>query len=346
MKQWQAGRQISPTMQKKIRQLARRLLECSQKEGAVYLYPHVDVDGDALGSSLALLLALEKLDITAVLPLDEPVPANLEFLPALDRIWHMDQDSQPQPEQALALLLDCAEISRLGKRASLPEQAAQTWVLDHHILGREAGEREIIDTSAAAVAELVYHLIRLLEEYSGRKLRERDCAVLLLAGLISDTGGFVFSNTTKRSFSIAADLMDDQIDLQNINYQLFHKSSQARLCLMGQVFCKTEYHLSGRLALCLVDQATLAFCGASDDDLEGIINYLRNVSGVDLALILRQQADGTIKLNIRSSEAVDAARLAAAFAGGGHARAAGASLIGMDLAKAKTVLMQKAGELL
>ncbi len=333
-------------MQKKIRQLARRLLLCYRQQQAVYLYPHVDIDGDALGSALALLLALEKLGVRTVLPLDEPVPENLKFLPALDKIHQLGQDDESLPRQTLALLLDCSDVSRLGQRSELPGQAAEQWVLDHHIPGRPVTEREVIDTTAAAVAELVYHLIRLLEEYSDRKLRGHDCAVLLLAGLISDTGGFVFTNTSKRTFTIAADLMDESIDLQNISYQLFHKSSQARLCLMGQVFSRTEYHLAGRIALCLVDQAMLASCQADDADLEGIINQLRNVAGVDLALILRQQADGTIKINLRSSEALDAAQLAAVFSGGGHARAAGASIKGLDLAGAKIALLQKAGELL
>ena len=85
-------------MQKKIRKLARRLLQCCQQRGAVYLYPHVGVDGDALGSSLALLLVLEKLGIPVVLPLDEPVPANLEFLPALDRIFFLADNDQQLPE--------------------------------------------------------------------------------------------------------------------------------------------------------------------------------------------------------------------------------------------------------
>jgi phosphoesterase RecJ-like protein len=332
---------------KKIDRLAERLLACRTNEQSVYLYPHVNIDGDALGSALALLLVLDALGVHTCLPLDEPVPPKLDFLPGLDRItWMNDRDGPVCREQTLALLIDCSDPSRLGNRGTLCEKARERWVLDHHIARRLPDDREIVDTRAAAAAELVHDLIRALELLSGRELLDRSCAVLLMTALISDTGGFVFSNTTKRSFAIAADLMDDDLDLRQITYRLFHRSSLARLHLMGRIFSEARFSHSGRIVLALVGQELMQDCNATDDDLDGIIGYLRNVSGVEMAMILRLLPDETIRVNIRSGPEIDAAAFAGSYGGGGHPRAAGMTLAGMSLETAAAALLQKAGELL
>lgn len=340
------GRGSSQTM-KKIDRLAERLLACRTNKQSVSLYPHVNIDGDALGSALALLLVLEALGIRACLPLDEPVPPKLDFLPGLERItWLTDRNAPVCQEQMLALLIDCSEPSRLGNRSALCEQAPERWVLDHHVARRPIDDCDIVDTQAAAAAELVHDLIRVLETLSGCTLLDRTCAVLLMTALISDTGGFVFSNTTKRSFAIAADLMDDDLDLRQITYRLFHQSSLARLRLMGRIFTEARFSHGGRIVMALVSQELMQDCDATDDDLDGIIGYLRNVSGVEMAMILRLQTDGAIRVNIRSGPDIDAAAFAGSFGGGGHPRASGMTLAGLSLETAAAALLLKAGELL
>ncbi|MDW7658423.1 MAG: DHH family phosphoesterase [Bacillota bacterium] len=332
---------------KKIELLAERLLACRKNEQSVYLYPHVNIDGDALGSALALLLVLDALGIHTCLPLDEPVPPKLDFLPGLDRItWLHDLDQTTCHEQTLALLIDCSEPSRLGNRSALCENARERWVLDHHIARHLPGAYEIVDIKAAAAAEIVHDLIRALESQSGHDLLDRSSAILLMTALISDTGGFVFSNTTKRSFAIASDLMEDDLDLRQITYRLFHRSSLARLRLMGRIFSEARFSHGGKIVLASVGQELMQDCNATDDDLDGIIGYLRNVSGVEMAMILRLQPDGAIRANIRSGPTIDAAAFAGSYGGGGHPRAAGMTLTGMSLEMAAAAVLQKAGELL
>lgn len=329
-----------------IDRLAERLLTCRTGKETVFLYPHVNIDGDALGSALALLLVLESLGIVCRLPLDEPVPPKLDFLPGQDRITWLKDGAPGAAEQSLALLIDCALPSRLGDRGNLCEQAKERWALDHHVATHALSDRDLVDTRAAAAAELVYDLIRSLERQCGCSLLSRSCAVLLMTALISDTGGFIYSNTTQRSFAMAADLMDSDLDLNRIAYRLFHQSSQARLRLMGFVFSQARFSHDGQIVLAHVGPDQMQIFGATDDDLDGIIGQLRNVSGVEVAMILRLQPDGKIRVNIRSGPVVNAASLAGLFGGGGHPRAAGMTLTGMSLEKAETAVLQKAGELL
>ncbi|NLO35721.1 MAG: hypothetical protein GX112_05130 [Clostridiaceae bacterium] len=336
-------------MKQKIDRLAAHLLSLSNRRERVDLFPHVNLDGDALGSALALLLALEKLSVAVRLPLDEPVPPKLDFLPALAKISPVDTAGtgwMTQPEHTLALLLDCADPQRTGKREPGCVLASERWVLDHHIARRPLGETELVDTGAAACAELVYDLLRSLEMQSGIPLLGPDEKMLLMTALISDTGGFVYSNTSARSFTIAADLIHREMDLRQITYRLFHQSSLARLRLKGYFCSQARFSFDDRIVSAAVDPATLDLYQATDDDLDGMINELKNVAGVDLAMILRLQADGQIRVNLRTSTAIDASQLAALFGGGGHPRAAGMTLEGWSLVEAETMLLQKAGDAL
>ncbi|NLV48732.1 MAG: hypothetical protein GXY22_08775 [Clostridiaceae bacterium] len=337
---------ISQTIQQRLEKLAERLERCRQSGQAVCLMPHENIDGDAIGSCLALLLALEQLNIKVFLPLDEPVPSRLDFLPACDRIMPVQQIGRDGnvPEDSLALLIDCSECQRTGKRSELCERFSEHWVIDHHITDRLVSEQEIIDTHAAASAEIVFELIRILEAKYKQTLISHDGAVLLMTALISDTGGFVFSNTSSRSFYMAAELMDHSIQLHDITYRLFRQSTRARIRLMGMIFSDARFFLDNRVVVGVVPAHVMEQLQATDDDLDGIINQLRNVSGVDMALVFREQPDCTIRVNIRSSAAVDASLLARSFGGGGHPRAAGMTLTGQSLSQAEIIVLEKAGE--
>ncbi|MEA4888521.1 MAG: DHH family phosphoesterase [Clostridiaceae bacterium] len=337
-------------MNNQLIMLADALLSCRGQAGSVFLYPHVSVDGDAIGSALALLLALEQLEIKARLPLDERIPPKLDFLPALSRI----EPYEPSPDadaaglaggqQIIGLAIDCAAADRMGRRGLLFKQAPQIFALDHHIAQEPVPPEFIVDPSAAAVGELVYDLIACLGNLTGRTLFNDDIATLLMAAIISDTGGFVYSNTSIRTFQTAAGLMGYPLDLRYITYRLFDRTSQERLRLMGRVFSEARFSCGDRVVLAAVDQQMLDACRASDYDLDGIIAYLKNVAGVDAAFLIRSQADGLLRVNIRSSERFDAAAFAARYGGGGHARAAGMHLSGLTLDEAAQKIAQEAGE--
>ncbi len=338
-------------MNNQISALADALLAFRGKTGSVFLYPHVSIDGDAVGSALALLLALERLEIKARLLLDEPIPPKLDFLPALSRIEPYEPASDIDVAilaggQLFGLAIDCASAERMGRRGSLYKLAPQIGALDHHIAQEPVPPGFIIDPSAAAAGELVYDLIVCLEERTGRSLFSSDIATLLMTAIISDTGGFVYSNTSIRTFQTAASLMGYPLDLRYITYRLFDRTSQERLRLMGRVFSEARFSCRDRVVMAAVDQQMLDDCRASDYDLDGIIAYLRNVAGVDAAFLIRSQSDGLLRVNIRSSERFDSAAFAARYGGGGHPRAAGMHLSGLSLADAARKIAQEAGELL
>lgn len=334
------------TMSEIICRIADRLLAAREKPGAVFLYPHIGIDGDALGSALALAVVLKSIGIAVRLPLDEEIPDRLSFLPCLDMIEPYREDllDDLAKDQQLALAIDCSDSERVGRRRPLFEQSPESGALDHHVSGGESGNLRWIDPSAAAAGEIVFDLIGLLEERLGQRLFTLDAEILLMTAIISDTGGFVYSNTSARTFRTAASLMDGEINLRRITYQLFDMTSQERMRLMGRIFTDARFSHQGRLALALVGQNILAEYGASDADLEGVVAHLRNVAGVEVAFLIREITPGIMRVNIRSSDGFNAADFARQFGGGGHPKAAGLQLRDLDLEAAARLIVDKAGE--
>jgi phosphoesterase RecJ-like protein len=327
-------------------QLANRILAAKELPGAIFVYPHIGVDGDALGSSLALVQVLRRAGFAVRLPLDEAVPERLVFLPCLALIEPYDESmlEEMAAGQQIALAIDCSGGRRVGRRQALFDRAPLTAAMDHHVPGGEAVFLHWIDTSAAACGEMVFDLICRLEERLQQQLQDTDTETLLMTALISDTGGFVYSNTSARTFRTAASLMAGEVNLRQITYQLFDLTSQERMRLMGRIFTDARFSHHGRLALAIADQQLLEEYGATDADLEGVVAHLRNVAGVEVAFLIRQMPNGVLRVNIRSSNHFNAAEFARPFGGGGHPKAAGLQLINMSLDQAAALIVDKAGE--
>lgn len=323
-----------------------RLLQLRGQPGIITLLPHVSADGDALGSALALALALQALGLKPRILVDEPVSHRLSFLPAIDSIevYPCEGPADPVSGQLMAIAIDCADSERVGCRQEIFDKAPLQAALDHHVSSGESTGLKFVDPSAAATGEIVADVIAELGRQAGLDLLTPDIAMLLMAAIISDTGGFVYSNTSARSFATAATLMAARPDLRRITYQLFDLTSQKRLRLTGRVFTDTRFALGGRVALAIVDQALLNAYEAGDGDLDGIVAELRNVAGVEVAVLIRELADGTIRANLRSNDAFNAAEFARRFGGGGHPKAAGMTLRGVAPSAAADLILAEIGQ--
>lgn len=331
-----------------LRRIAEALLCRADREGLVILYPHISVDGDALGSALALFLALEKIDVPSLVLLDEEPPQKLAFMTARNtfKVYAEADLETLAGSQTLALAIDCSDAGRVGRRRALFEKASQTAAIDHHSSAGKSEGLKVVETTAAATGELIYTLIRQLEAVTECPIMDRSIAVCLMGAILSDTGGFVFSNTTATTFRIASELMNEQLDIRRMTYQLFDETSQTKLKLTGDVFSNARFLAGGRIAIGSVSKELMRQLGASDEDLDGLVGQLRSAVGVDVSFMLREMADGAIRVNIRSDEQFNSADFAAFYGGGGHPRAAGMTLTGMTLSEAADWVARKAGEVL
>lgn len=291
------------------------------------LFSHVHPDGDCLGSMLALGLALEQLGKKVYLYNAGPIPENLKFLPGVDKILNLPSGELPET----VVLIDCAEFDRIEMNGLSKEDFAGKMIfnIDHHISNDYFGAINWIDPQAAATGEMIYRLIKKL----GIKINQ-DMAVNIYTAIITDTGRFSFSNTTPRSFKIAAELVKTGIDLVNINNILFEQKSIAQTRLLYKALSNLELLDKGTIALITLSKKDFEASGAEENLSEGLVNYARNIEKVEAAAILKEIDDSEIKVSFRSNAWLDVNQVAQKFGGGGHIRASGCT-INLPLIEAK-----------
>ncbi|HEX6972413.1 MAG TPA: bifunctional oligoribonuclease/PAP phosphatase NrnA, partial [Limnochordia bacterium] len=286
---------------------------------------HVEPDPDCIGSMLALAWALQRTGKEAICVSPDPIPATWRFLPLIDRVVGVDE--VPDRWEVL-VVVDC-ELARTGPVAAWRERAGAVILLDHHVSNPGDGDVVWVDPSAAATAEMVYHLIKAMGLEP-----DRDAATCLYAGLMADTGSFRYTNTTAEALEIGAELVRCGAAPSEIAAAVFDSRSWSYVKLLSQALQTLERGEDGRMAWISVTQAMLTAAGANPDDAKGIIQYARMIEGVELALSFREVGPRETRVSLRSKESVDVSALAAQFGGGGHVRAAGCTLhLPLDEAK-------------
>jgi bifunctional oligoribonuclease and PAP phosphatase NrnA len=302
----------------------RRLLQPLLGARHVVLSTHVHADGDGAGSQAALAAWLEGRGVRVTIINPTPFPDPLRFV--LHRQDLVAELGTPEAEAALEeadhfLVVDTAEPGRLGALAErLPH--ARTLVIDHHPAGAEVvGAVAVQDPSAAAAGEMVYDLITL----AGDAVPQASALGAYVA-LVSDTGSFRYGNTTPRVLSVAAELMRLGIDPEVVYRRLFATAPRRRLDLLREALGTLATDASGRIGWMVVPHAVSARVGASGDDFDGLIEHVRSVEGTEVALLFRETAPGETKVSFRSNGAADVNRVAREFGGGGHVKAAGATV--------------------
>ncbi len=274
---------------------------------------HVSPDGDTLGSCLALYQMALAMNKSAQIVCEEPVPRIYRFLPYAERVT--------LPESArtarAVMCVDCADLKRAGDSEFLFHAAEATFNIDHHGTNDRYAQGNFVQ-AAAATGELVYELLHRL-----KLTLTRDVASCLFAAISTDTGNFSYSNTSADTFRIVAELMEAGIDLPALNRSLFRTIPYRKVRLTGLAITKIELFCGGRFGMAAITQEDLRSCGASGEDAEGIIDWIRDIDSVELAVLLRESADGRIRVSMRGKASVSVGDIAVAFGGGGHRFAAG-----------------------
>lgn len=278
---------------------------------------HFNPDGDALGSAVALALGLRRLGKKVTLYNTDPVPCSLRFLPLASQVV---RELPADRRYDAAFIVDCADLDRVGKDFSKQRGIGQKIVIDHHAKSGRAGDLNLIDRKAAASGIVVFRLLKSL----GVPIT-REIATAIYCALITDTGNFRYSNTDASVLKLAHDLVSRGVDPWTVSRQIFENFPVERLKLLGMVLATLEVSEGGRIASIVLTRKMLEETGAAPDLAEEFINFPRSIDTVEVAVQFRELEDGC-KVSFRSKSRVDVASLAAAFGGGGHARAAGCTL--------------------
>ncbi len=297
------------------------------------LIGHVSPDGDATGSCMAVSMALQSIGKRSFVCLPGGVSYLYKRYPQADSILS-EQDEIPfVPKTAFAL--DVSDPARLGAFRDLYDGCGAQAVLDHHDTNPGFGDLCVVDGGRAAAGELALELIEAIDA----PLTE-DIATWLFVAISTDSGQFGFSSTTPKTMAAGGRLIEAGVDVGRLTRELWHTRSRARTKLMGMVLAELKVSADGKMAWSRLTQDMLKSSDATWEDNEGIVNYLLEIEGVELA-VLAEERDAGIKFSLRSKEWMDvAADIAAVFGGGGHNRAAGCTLkLPMDEAIAQVLAL-------
>lgn len=281
---------------------------------------HEQPDGDALSSCAAMTWLLEQFNKKVVITNESELPKRLSYL------YHYESIKQYEEEMELAfdavIALDCADYLRLGRvRHIFVQDETPILNIDHHATNTGFGTHNVVRSNAAATVEILYDLIK----HSGLT-PSLECANALYTGLLTDTGGFRYSNTSPDVMAMASELLTLGVSGYELADHLLEKMTYGKLKLLQTILARISFSEDHRIGWVSVMRNDLTDCGAIQEDLEGIVNYILNVDGVEVGILFKESDTGLVKASIRSAGRVDVSAIAQQFGGGGHVRAAGCKL--------------------
>ena len=305
-----------------------QIKELIEKAKKILILTHENPDGDAVGSSLGLMNGLKKLekDVTVVIPnLNEMY----SFLPGFDEI----KKEANAEDYDLCIALDSSDLDRLGECRDLFEKIEDTIVIDHHITNQNFGDVNYVNAVASSTCQNIIVILAAMDIAINK-----DMATCIYSGILTDTGGFRY-NVQSETFEFAGMLLETGIDIAKIYKILFDTTTEARTRLLGRAINNLEILEDGKIAFTYVTAKDMEELNNQDGDQENIVNYGRNIEGVEVSVFLREK-DGKYKASLRSNTYVDVSSIATMFSGGGHTKAAGFEISG-TLGDAKETIISE-----
>ena len=286
------------------------------------LFTHNSMDGDTLGSALALAFALEKMGKSQRILISESIPGKLSILPISRSVSDISEvDADFCAEGRIAVAIDTADPAMFGNRLDFFRKFGFSINIDHHITNKRYCDVNLVESAAAATAEIIYRIIKEL----GVEM-DKSIAECLYAGICTDTGGFRYKNTTSSSHLISAELLKYDLDVDHMHFCFFEANTLSKIKIRGYVAHAMNFYYDGKLSIAIIPLEIFQRYGGSDEDSDGLVNIGRSVLGVEISILAREIKKDFFKVNFRSTRDADVSRIAAKFGGGGHRAAAGCSL--------------------
>lgn len=312
----------------------KEIAEVLLKAEKILIYPHINADGDAVGSAAALCHTLRRLGKTAYVLIEEQLPANLRFM---DKgYFTFDEKVIEQPD--VSVCVDCGDFGRFPMRMEKFLSARTTVCVDHHGTTQNFCDYNYVDSGAAATGELIYALIKEMVPEADVETGEA-----IFAAITTDTGNFQYSNTTKNCHLIMAELYDLGVDTNKVSVEIYENERQEKLMITAKALSTLEIFGGGCGAIAHLTLEDMKEIGAEPFETDGVIQKLRSISGVEYAALVKEKEPGVIRVSMRAKRRGNVASIASELGGGGHVKAAGCTL-NMPLDEAVNLVKSKLNE--
>ena len=283
-------------------------------EDNIVVISHVNPDGDAIGSGLALTLGLKKMGKNVRFILQDKYPDSVKFLNEINIVEQYDENNEYKFD--LSICVDGATDDRLGKAKELLKDRFVINI-DHHISNTLYGKLNYVE-EISSTSELIYKFLKFCEIDIDMNMAEA-----LYTGLVNDTGNFSHDNVTEKTFEMAAELKRIGASNSKVVREFFNTKSLPAIKLLGIAMYEMEYNENKKLAYYFMSKETLDKYNGRKEDTEGIVEKLISFKEAEVSLFLREDKIGVIKGSMRSKHDIDVNEIASIFGGGGHRKAAG-----------------------
>ena len=294
-----------------------QIKELINKAKSILIRTHENPDGDAVGSSLGLMNGIKKLGEKKVDVLIPKVNSMYKFLPGFEEI----KEEVNAEDYDLCIALDSSDLDRLGVCKDLFEKIENTIVIDHHITNQNFGDVNYVNAVASSTCQNIIVILATLDIPINKEI-----ATCIYSGILTDTGAFRY-NVQPETFEFAGMLLETGIDIARIYKTLFDETTIARTKLLGRAIDNLEILENGKIAFTYITDKDIEELNNQDGDHENIVNYGRNIEGVEASIFFREK-DGKYKVSLRSNEYVDVSVIATLYSGGGHTKASGFEILG------------------
>ncbi len=286
---------------------------------AIFLSTHINPDGDAIGSLIALGLGLQQHGKHIYLYNASPIPAVYRFLPGVQLVQQVLPESSAWDT---AVVLDCGTLERIGVAVDFVRKLPQVINIDHHVTNTNFGQYRLVDSTACSSAEIVYRLLKKMAITIDAAI-----ATSIYTGILTDTGSFRFANTNSAAYTICSEMVQAGVDPYTVAQHVYGTYSLGRIKLLNMALDSIEISANGKLSLMTLTQDMFRETDTNPEDVDGMINYAKRIEDVKVAALIMENENGAVQkryhVSLRSDGTVDVAEIAASFGGGGHFNAAG-----------------------
>ena len=291
------------------------IIEAISKAKKIGIFTHISPDGDAIGSSMALYLGLKKLNKEVDIIVDD-YSSCFNFLTGIKEI-----KKQGSKDYDLVVALDCSTKTRLYDENNSFDSAITSVAIDHHISNTFFAKYNYVEGESPATCKTLIKVLKLLNISISKDMGE-----CLMAGIITDSGGFRYDTVDDETFEFAAQMLDLGVNISDIYYRTFDFKTKAQFKLSTIATSRLKFYCDGKIALTYLNRKDFEETKANIGDHEGIVNIGRNIENVEVSIFLREEVEGIYKVSLRSNNYVNVSDIAEVFEGGGHAKAAGITM--------------------
>ncbi len=297
---------------------------------SIAVFPHFNEDPDALGSCFAFTKMMRKLGKEATVYVSGKIEARLSFIGSDYVIY----SGKAEHKHDLCVCLDCGDMERISERKTLFDEIGNSVNIDHHFTNTRFADANYVDGKASATSEILYELFKTM----GAEIDD-DIAKDLYTAICSDTGCFKYSNVTPKTMRTAANLLEYDFDHAEIVRLLFDSETLAATKLKAEIAAGIKSYADGKISLVVTDEKLGEKYGISKEDIPNLVDIPRRIAGTEIAVCLKKTDNG-FRLNLRSNGDADVAEVAMKFGGGGHIRAAGATINAEKAEEAESAVVE------